>query len=65
MERFARPGDTGWIPSFMGAGTTGLVALALGATFIGFDNDEAAFGNAKVRFHGCSPDAPAMVEATP
>jgi hypothetical protein len=48
MSRFVRPGQTVLDP-FMGAGTTGVVSLALSAKFIGFDIDKDAFAEAKAR----------------
>lgn len=48
MRRFVRPGDTVLDP-FMGAGTTGIVALSLGARFIGYDSSAEAFDEAKAR----------------
>lgn len=38
VKRFSRPGDTVFDP-FMGAGTTGKVAIMLGRRFIGIDKD--------------------------
>lgn len=49
MRRFVKPGDTVLDP-FMGAGTTGVVALELGATFTGYDIDKQFFNETKVRF---------------
>ena len=48
MGRFIRPGDSVMDP-FMGAGTTGVVALELGATFTGYDLDSKFFDESKVR----------------
>jgi 16S rRNA G966 N2-methylase RsmD len=48
MQRFVRPGDTVMDP-FMGAGTTGVVALELGASFVGYDIDKKFFDESKVR----------------
>jgi hypothetical protein len=48
MSRFVKPGDTILDP-FMGAGTTGVIALELGATFLGFDQDKNAFNEAMMR----------------
>lgn len=50
MTRFVKPGDKVLDP-FMGAGTTGVIALDLGATFFGFDNDKNAFNEAVVRLN--------------
>jgi site-specific DNA-methyltransferase (adenine-specific) len=48
MSRFVKPGD--WVMDpFMGGGTTGAVAMALGAYFVGYDDDDAAFNEAVVR----------------
>lgn len=48
MARFVKPGDRVLDP-FMGAGTTGAIALSMGAYFVGFDNDADAFNEATVR----------------
>lgn len=48
MGRFVQPGETVLDP-FMGGGTTGVVALTLGASFIGYDNDADAFEKAAAR----------------
>lgn len=48
MRRFVKPGDTVLDP-FMGAGTTGVVAVELGAKFIGYDIAESAYDAARVR----------------
>jgi hypothetical protein len=48
LTRFVRPGDLVLDP-FMGAGTTGAVALRLGASFIGYDHDIAAYNQSVVR----------------
>lgn len=48
MRRFIKPGDTVMDP-FMGAGTTGVVALDLGASFTGYDIDKKFFDESKVR----------------
>jgi ParB-like chromosome segregation protein Spo0J len=48
MRRFVKPGDRVLDP-FMGAGTTGAIALDLGAYFVGFDPDENSFNEATVR----------------
>jgi len=53
MKRFVTPGDRVLDP-FMGAGTTGVVALACGAFFVGFDNDKDAFNEAAVRLDRAS-----------
>ncbi len=53
MSRFVKPGDRVLDP-FMGAGTTGVAALELGATFVGFDNDVSAFNEAVVRLDRAS-----------
>jgi len=48
MKRFVKPGD--WVMDpFMGGGTTGVVAMALGAYFVGYDDDDDAFNEAVVR----------------
>jgi 16S rRNA G966 N2-methylase RsmD len=46
--RFVKPVDVVLDP-FMGAGTTGVIALELGARFIGFDSDKNSFNEAVVR----------------
>jgi DNA methylase len=48
MKRFVRPGMT-VVDPFLGGGTTAVVALALGATFIGCDVDSNAIDTTKVR----------------
>lgn len=48
MSRFVKPGDVVLDP-FMGAGTTGVIAIELGARFVGFDDDKDAFNEASVR----------------
>lgn len=48
VERFTMPGDLILDP-FMGAGTTGLVAVDLGRRFIGFDNDETSYNSTLAR----------------
>jgi 16S rRNA G966 N2-methylase RsmD len=48
MSRFVNPGDIVLDP-FMGAGTTGVAAIKLGASFIGFDNNADSFNEAVVR----------------
>lgn len=48
MSRFVKPGDVVLDP-FLGAGTTGVIALELGAQFFGFDTDKDAFNQALVR----------------
>lgn len=48
MRRFVSPGDVVLDP-FMGAGTTGVIALELGAQFFGFDTDADAYNEALVR----------------
>lgn len=53
MRRFVKPGDTVLDP-FMGAGTTGVVALDLGATFIGLDIDQGAYNETLARFADAS-----------
>ena len=52
MRRFCRPGDVVCDP-FMGAGTTGVIALELGCTFIGLDQDADAVAVARGRLAGC------------
>jgi site-specific DNA-methyltransferase (adenine-specific) len=49
MQQFVRPKDVILDP-FLGGGTTGLVALKLGADFIGIDVDQKAMmrGGVKV-----------------
>jgi len=51
MRRFVRPGQVVLDP-FLGGGTTAVVALELGATFIGFDTDEQAISTTKARIGG-------------
>lgn len=48
MVRFVKSGDCVLDP-FMGGGTTGVIALKLGARFFGFDGDKDAFNEAVVR----------------
>lgn len=48
MQRFVKNGDRVLDP-FMGAGTTGVVALTLGASFIGYDIAEDSYNEAVVR----------------
>lgn len=48
MQRFVKEGDRVLDP-FMGAATTGMVALALGATFVGYDLAEDSYNEAIVR----------------
>jgi site-specific DNA-methyltransferase (adenine-specific) len=48
MGRFVKPNDTVLDP-FMGAGTTGICALKLGATFTGYEIDQTAFESSVVR----------------
>jgi site-specific DNA-methyltransferase (adenine-specific) len=48
MRRFVRPGDTVLDP-FMGGGTTGVAAKALGARFLGFERDVGSFNVAVER----------------
>lgn len=50
MSRFVQPGDTVLDP-FMGGGTTGSVALALGSSFVGFDSDADHFHQAVTRLY--------------
>lgn len=51
VERFSFPGEIICDP-FLGAGTTGFVALNMNRTFIGFDNDIDAINKTKKRFEG-------------
>lgn len=51
MSRFVKPGDTVLDP-FMGGGTTGVIALELGAKFFGFEIDSDAYNEAAVRIDG-------------
>jgi 16S rRNA G966 N2-methylase RsmD len=53
MARFVKPGDSILDP-FMGAGTTGVVALELGAKFIGIEPKTNAFNAAAVRIDRAS-----------
>lgn len=48
MSRFVKPGDVVLDP-FMGAGTTGAIAMQIGARFIGYDEDVDAYNEAVVR----------------
>ena len=48
MQRFVRPGHV-VVDPFLGGGTTAVVALRLGATFLGCDIDEAAITTSKAR----------------
>jgi hypothetical protein len=50
MQRFVKPDDTVLDP-FLGAGTTGICALDLGATFTGYDIDKVAFDSSVVRIN--------------
>ena len=50
MCRFVKPNDTVLDP-FMGAGTTGICALKLGATFTGYEIDQTAFESSVVRIN--------------
>jgi len=51
MQRFVKPGDAVLDP-FMGGGTTGVIALALGARFMGIERDAVAFAEAAERIAG-------------
>lgn len=51
MRRFVQPGHVVLDP-FLGGGTTAVVALELGAHFIGFDIDESAITATKARIGG-------------
>ena len=51
MKRFVRPGQTVLDP-FLGGGTTAVVALELGAYFIGYDIDPKAIDATKARIGG-------------
>lgn len=58
VEKFSRPGDLILDP-FMGAATTGVVAVRLGRRFMGVERDAEAYGRAIVRLsaernHGVS-----------
>jgi len=48
MHRFTKPGDTIGDP-FLGGGTTGVVALAMGRRFVGIERDADIFATAKCR----------------
>lgn len=48
MRRFVRPGHV-VVDPFLGGGTTAVIALALGASFIGCDVEQAAINSTKVR----------------
>ena len=48
IERFTFPGETICDP-FLGAGTTGIVALKMNRVFIGLDNDIEAINKTKIR----------------
>jgi len=48
MNRFVKPGDTVLDP-FLGGGTTAVVALELGASFVGYDIDNGAVLSTKAR----------------
>jgi hypothetical protein len=54
LKQFVKPGDT-VVDLCMGSATTGIAALELGARFIGYDPDEAAFNAALARLNGCVP----------
>ncbi len=49
----SRPGDVVLDP-FMGSGTTGVVAQALGRHFLGFEIDKDYFGMAEKRIRGAA-----------
>jgi 16S rRNA G966 N2-methylase RsmD len=51
IERFAKVGDTICDP-FMGGGTTGVVSLARGMSFVGVEKDTDTFNLAKARLSG-------------
>jgi len=55
IERFTFPGEIICDP-FLGAGTTGLVALNMNRIFIGLDNDIEAINKTKKRFEGILND---------
>jgi DNA methylase len=59
MRPFVKPGDL-VVDPFLGGGTTGVVALELGATFIGFDTDKVAYNEALVRLAGSQGGEPAQ-----
>jgi 16S rRNA G966 N2-methylase RsmD len=52
IDRFTYPGQTICDP-FMGAGTTGVVAVRLARLFVGMDRDEIAVQTAKERLAAC------------
>jgi 16S rRNA G966 N2-methylase RsmD len=51
IERFTYPGDVICDP-FMGAGTTGVVAVRMNRFFVGIDQDEKAYATARERLGG-------------
>jgi hypothetical protein len=51
MKRFVRPGHV-VVDPFLGGGTTAVVALELGASFVGCDVDEEAINATKARLAG-------------
>jgi site-specific DNA-methyltransferase (adenine-specific) len=53
MRRFVFPGQV-IVDPFMGGGTTGVAALELGATFIGFDVDQGAINTTRTRLAACA-----------
>lgn len=55
MQRFVRPADIVCDP-FLGGGTTAVVALELGADFLGFDVDPAALLATRARFADMETD---------
>jgi site-specific DNA-methyltransferase (adenine-specific) len=62
MRRFVRPGDTVLDPC-LGGGTTAVIALKLGAKFIGYDLDEQAIRSAKQRIHLLTEQPPEPLQA--
>ena len=57
VERFSKPGDLVLDP-FMGAGTTGVVAVQTHRRFVGVDSDPGSVATAKSRLVQCREDQP-------
>ena len=57
VERFSKPGDVILDP-FMGAGTTGVVAVEMHRRFVGVDLDPSSVAMAKSRLVQCKEDRP-------
>ena len=57
VDRFSKPGDLILDP-FMGAGTTGVVAVEMHRRFVGVDLDPSSVATAKSRLVQCKEDRP-------